>query len=402
MRKQYFFAWIVATWAINSCTLAYSQNLPQPKVWFSFNNLDANSNYNAEIGSGLYCDGLGHTQQSDRFSATNTAVNLNDPTGFLSVSSGKLFGAVSSGNSMPDNFTISFWVKAARDINDTKYHKLFFGGLDNSPFALLYNGSKGELFLRRWAHQTHTCYDYRFWAPAAFDIPGDQSQWYHIILVMGKRIDGMKFMKLYVGKNLLPGEKIKYDATGPRIVNDPDDILAMDFGGGYAQFGQQHVMEEIVQWGFGNADPTDQVHGSEITASVTIDDFAVWDVALTENQAKELFDCQRNNAADQCWSSSPALKIASPTAETREPFVVFPNPATDQITIVTNQSQSGRGYFELSNMEGKPFSVHEQMLNKGRNQIELTNLKARGVKSGVYFLHATTPSGKETVKIVIE
>jgi hypothetical protein len=317
------------------------------------------------------------------------------------VISGRLFGAVASGSNLPDNFTISFWAKAAQDIGDDKYHKLFYGGIHDTSFALIYSGG-GEFFLRRVAPQNNARYDYRFWKPAAFDIPDTQEHWYHIILVMGKRSDGMKYTKLYVGKKLPTGEKIKYDATGPRIVNDPDDVLAMDFGGGYAQFGQQNLFNSLANWGFGNADSDDPVYNTNITADITIDDFAVWDVALNENEAKTLFDCQRNNPANQCWSSSPALKIETPQQETKEPLTVFPNPASDEITVITTQVTEGRGYFELSGVEGKSFIVHEQDLKKGTNYVELKELKARGIKPGVYLLRMTTPANTETVKIQIK
>jgi len=291
---------------------------PSPVVYFSFNypqvpNRNAYYNeYNHSITAEK--NNSGFSGGTDRFGYNNAAVDfpITGTGGFptlsdrFTISPGHHFGANSG-----DNFTIACWVNIKdinRDIAGGGMRKIFYGAdqTGKATFALMYKGH--DILLRRFVNNNGVvdAFDYKFWAPAEFNTSG----WYEIFLVVGKRSpDNMQYVKLYIGKP----NYISYDAQGPRVVAPGSSSLAWNFAGAYAFCSVKDATNAAVDWGVGNTFETTALDGSILAPPDMIDDFAVWNTALSENDAKKLFLCQSQPTGrnDRCWAANP---LATSTA----------------------------------------------------------------------------------------
>ena len=387
----------------------------QPQVWFRLNASDVAPNALgipvafAHIGSislGLNDAGMGYTQ--DRFgnasSASTFAVNgyadVVDWTYVYFPPSKKLFGL---GN-IPENFTISCWVYVnPAETNITR--KIFFGGRLNSEFSLMHKGSK--IFLRRCVeYNNNKRFDYEFWSPASFDAG---EGWYQVIFSMGKDGSGVKRTKLYIGKP----SKMKYDQLGPRPVGQSTDPLDSNFGGGYALFGSQNIFNDLIVWGFGTHDNVDDVNNN-ILAVQKMDDFMIWDFVVTDDQAKAIFNCQKINDANFCFVQPQqtmrtgardvllAEDQASESKITDEETVIYPNPASNQLTVSLYMKEAGSVNLLINDLTGKILLQEIININKGRQEVTLENLKAKGLKSGIYILTIRIGSNQQNYKFIIQ
>lgn len=297
---------LLASFCLLFAVIANAQVLsgfPQPKVYYSFNQGTFSSSLGGYLDfykTGNFAGRLSETASPamDRFNSAANALFLTsagsttDNESF-DVFSGSLFGLISVGGAVPANFTFSCWINVP-SVTDNTPRKIWSAG----DFALIYKGH--DIFLRRKANGivNQRLYLYKFAAPASFDVSG----WHEIFLVFGTRAkDNAPFVKLYVGKPAY----IAYDNTGPRPVAANSSPLAWNFGGAYC-FLASGDLGPISQWSFGNRE-------NGYNSPNIIDDFAVWDVALTENQAKQLFDCQssENGRDNRCWDQNPIPDAAS-------------------------------------------------------------------------------------------
>lgn len=402
--------------ARNSCLIVLllvelygtAQNIAAPTVWFSFN---GTTPYNADYSNVKVQvqAGASVARIADRFNSTG-AMSFPDKQSSLVVTdvaasrtNVKLFGYTNSAGNLPDTFTISCWVYVSPQESPLQARKIFYTDVDDSRFALIHKGS--NIYLRRIAGTTSKHFDYLFGEPASFDAGNG---WYHVILVMGRRPDKAKYCKLYVGKPA----NVKYDATGPRTVSGTSDVLATDFGGAYAFTGVQDFMNNsVTAWGFGNADDSDPVHGSSIAPVQRIDDFAVWDIALTEMQAHDLFVCQKSKSADQCWTSNTgtARKVPvqitntdSAAEKTISAISVYPNPTSGELWVqlpaVTNSSTAN---LLLTDLNGKILFTRTIATGKTGQSVHL-DIRSVTKASGIYMLQVIIAGKVQTFKIVIQ
>lgn len=385
--------WVV--FAFSSLFMVKTEGqIARPTVWFSFDNTTSSSYGGVNSSGSSYS--LTSTFQN-RFSEANKVVQFTNTTGHLLTSAGKLFG-FTTGN-IPDNFTISCWVYV--DPTDTQVRKIFFSDSDNSRFGLFHQGK--EIFLRRIAGAGNVPFDYRFWAPASFDAG---TGWYQVILVMGKRsTDGAKYTKLYVGKKT---GRVKYDATGPRVVTTTGP-LETDFGGGYAFLGQQSFMNSTTQWGFGNADSSDPVSLTNIAAARSIDDFAVWGLAFTDMQAKALYDCQKVSSANTCWAASlvesPVDLLASVTKVNAWAIglAVYPNPTAGDLTLQITRAGAPEARIRVMDLSGRTLYTQSSAVDLDFSEIVIPDLKYKvGGNTGLYLLEVVTAQQRNVVKISVE
>lgn len=377
-------------------TIQVKSQIAQPTIWFSFDNT-LNSSYGSATSSGSNYN----FSDLNRFNESSKAVHFptTHTTGHLLTSSSKLFG-YTTGN-LPDNFTISCWVYV--DPSDTQVRKIFYSDSDDSRFGLLHKGK--DIFLRRVPSSNTTRFDYRFWAPASFDAG---TGWYHVIFVMGKRSsDNAKYCKLYIGKK--PGY-VKYDATGPRVITTTTDPLAPDFGGAYAFLGQQSFMNTTTQWGFGNGDSNDPVHTTNIAAVRRMDDFAVWGIALTDAQAKALYDCQKTSAANSCWSSSlvdnPVALVVGSSATTEIANIgltVYPNPTSGDLKVQITEAGAAEAQIRVLDLSGRMLYAQTSALDAGYTEVVLPDFKTKvGGNSGLYLLEVITAQQRHVVKVAVK
>jgi hypothetical protein len=286
---------------------------PSPKVYYSFNAsaFDINKlGYIDHYNSGKYAirsiSSPNRSNTTDRFQRAVEAlfVTLQGSTTdneAWDVVSGKAFGLLPANASLPDNFTIACWVNIP-SVSDGVERGILYG---RPNFALTYKGH--DIFLRRFASGTtgNGLFDYKFWAPASFDTPG----WYELFLVFGTRpADKLRYVKIYVGK---PGY-IAYDGSGPKVVASNSSPLAWNFGGGYAFMNTIDGYNGDTVWGFGNPFYNSPSDRQTLRSVYLMDDVAVWDQALSENDAKRLFDCQSQFSGrdDRCWAGIPVPELA--------------------------------------------------------------------------------------------
>lgn len=390
-----------------------AQTVPRPGLWFSFNG----ANYTiADYGSATVVASASHSVRNsrDRFYHDSSAANFwieqdkltnlvtVDPT-FLDPAARKLFGFVSTPDALPNNFTISCWVYVdGTDLYTPR--KIFYTDNNDSRFALIHKGA--DIYLRRTAHNnttnTDNRFDYYFGAPATFDAG---TGWYQVILVMGKRAaDGAKYTKLYVGK---PGN-VKYDATGPRVIEQyPHDVLASDFGGAYAFTGVQDFMNtSITEWGMGNADDNDPKFSSDIAPVLSMDDFAVWGEALTDMQAFTLFNCQKYSEADECWAGSTGRIATKPAADTivktNTAIIVYPNPVSNQLRVKIPAIQStGSIWLTLVDLNGRTLYRKSVPAQKAGQTLVIDHMRSHVPTVGIYLLEVVTPGQHKTFKILV-
>ena len=287
-------------------------DFPSPVVYFSFNmpQVPNRNAYYDEYDHSITADGggTGFNGGADRFGSFNAALDFPiTGTGGLPVlnqhfvvAPGHHFGANSG-----DNFTIACWVNIkniSRDIAGGATRKIFYcvDQTNQATFALMYKGQ--DILLRRFLNNNGVvdAFEYKFWAPAQFNTDG----WYEIFLVVGKRSpDNMQYVKLYIGKP----NYISYDGQGPRVVAPGSDPLAWNFAGAYAFCSVKDGTNAAVEWGLGNTNERTTIDGSTLAPPDDIDDFAVWNTALSENDAKRLFLCQSQSSGrnDACWATHP-------------------------------------------------------------------------------------------------
>ena len=374
---------------------------PTPVVYFSFNYPQVpnrNAYYN-EYNHSITADNgsTGYNGGTDRFGINNAALEfpIAGTGGFPSlnehftISPGHHFGANSG-----DNFTVACWVNIKdinRDIAGGGMRKIFYGAdqTGKATFALMYKGH--DILLRRFVNNNGVvdAFDYKFWAPAEFNTSG----WYEIFLVVGKRSpDNMQYVKLYIGKP----NYIAYDVLGPRVVGPTFSSLAWNFAGAYAFCSVKDGTNAAVEWGVGNTFELKALDGSTMAPPDMIDDFMVWNTALSENDAKRLFLCQSQSAGrnDRCWMANPITTRSMTTPANR----------VDSIAVRSGNKleafAKGKGTLEVNLTLGEPqgynlylYDINGRLITKkeylaGFQGLNVQQLPVNGLPQGIYIVKA--------------
>jgi len=87
-------------------------------------------------------------------------------------------------------------------------------------------------------------------------------------------------------------------------------------------------------------------------------------------------------------------------AQVQSELLVYPNPATQTLTVELDASTNGQSSLSLLDMLGREVMTHPNVFvaNGGRST---TQLDVSQLNSGIYYVVVTTPEGKLTSKIVI-
>jgi len=80
-----------------------------------------------------------------------------------------------------------------------------------------------------------------------------------------------------------------------------------------------------------------------------------------------------------------------------EPYLVFPNPFTDDLNIVINSDVAGTAHFAIYNTIGKKVIDLEYEINRGMNEITINALH---LPPSLYYLRIEYPGITRTVKVV--
>ncbi|MFT3826599.1 MAG: T9SS type A sorting domain-containing protein [Chitinophagaceae bacterium] len=394
------------------CSVAQT-GIPTPAVWFS---LPTSDNWNKSVYGNARVMGYngGGAYMNINDGAVNFGSASNPRMGSLVIvdtnnikENVKLFGYGDASTAFPDNFTIACWIYAYPAENPAYARKIFYTDFGDSRFALIHKGA--DIYLRRTAPNEQALsdrhFDYLFGAPASLDAG---EGWYYLTLVMGKRSDNSRYTKLYVGKPA----KVKYDATGPRIVATTSDVLATNFGGAYAFTGVQSFMKtSVTEWGLGNVDDSDPVHGQLIAPVAKLADFTVWGTALTDSLARVLFNCMDTRSQNLCWAA-PAnqLKIiqkqTTATDSSAEKAIktisVYPNPGSGELWVQLPAADNGStASLLLTDLNGKVLYTRTVATGKTGQSVHLDVRSATKTK-GIYMLQVAMAGKAQTFKIIIQ
>ncbi len=94
-----------------------------------------------------------------------------------------------------------------------------------------------------------------------------------------------------------------------------------------------------------------------------------------------------------------ARVITAMPEESFSPVIsVFPNPAVDELTIVTVQQESLS--IEITDLQGK--LVRQLPSNEGRGPVEQHKINVSGLAKGLYILNVSGKTGRQSLKISIQ
>ena len=80
-------------------------------------------------------------------------------------------------------------------------------------------------------------------------------------------------------------------------------------------------------------------------------------------------------------------------------LVAYPSPFTSEMRLSLNSAVQGQGLVSIKDMTGRSVAQRQVALGQGSNDVEMANLT--GLKSGIYLVHVTLPSGQvQNVRVV--
>lgn len=87
---------------------------------------------------------------------------------------------------------------------------------------------------------------------------------------------------------------------------------------------------------------------------------------------------------------------------TDEETVIYPNPASNQITVSLYMNKAGSVNLLINDLTGKNLLNETKNVGIGRQEITIENLKAKGLKTGVYILKVLSNAIEYNVKLIVE
>lgn len=105
------------------------------------------------------------------------------------------------------------------------------------------------------------------------------------------------------------------------------------------------------------------------------------------------------------WSYyNDSRRIGSDELASDGALTVYPNPTAGNLTVNFTQENTGAVQFNVVDITGKLVFTQQQNVEEGEQEVVLADLKAKGVKPGVYFLQVTPADvrRRKIVKIVVE
>ncbi|RYY58595.1 MAG: T9SS type A sorting domain-containing protein [Chitinophagaceae bacterium] len=81
---------------------------------------------------------------------------------------------------------------------------------------------------------------------------------------------------------------------------------------------------------------------------------------------------------------------------------VYPNPVKQDLVVNLSSSTAERVTITLNDVNGRRLFIRQQQLVVGQNQFRIDNVKANGLKPGIYFLSVLKAGKPETFKVAVE
>jgi opacity protein-like surface antigen len=345
MKRKSLLLTAVATLGLAAATIAQTvpNYVPTNGLvgWWPFN-----GNANDESGNGNNGTVNGATLTTDRFINTNSAFKSGQLTPLISVSNITLNSS---------SFTCSYWIKYSSNPINTSIADVSHEWLNNGIFTTYRQLNSTLSFATRGVNQI-TSYN-------SIDTLG----WHHIVIMRNNNL-----MKTWVD-----GINVAIDSLVP--VNSITNSKTFYIGG---------------DPGNTSINPLAKFNGK-------IDDVALWNRALTQQEITDLYNgniCYQNITVTDTLIINTNLVGFNPVTY-QNSIKIFPNPTNDHITIDYGNFATLSGYqLKIENSLGQ--QVFQTTINQQSNYLNLSNWGG----NGIYFLRLIDPQGNtiDIRKIVLQ
>lgn len=96
---------------------------------------------------------------------------------------------------------------------------------------------------------------------------------------------------------------------------------------------------------------------------------------------------------------SGVISVSEDFADNRAGFVIFPNPATEKVTVWVPSDSSANIQFEICNINGQIVRSYKNNTSQGR---DYADLNIRGIKAGNYFLIVKSGIRQSVEKLIVK
>ena len=313
--------------------------------WWPFN-----GNANDESGNGNNGTVNGATLTMDRFGNANKAYSFDGVNDFISMNNAPL-------TNFP--FTLSGWIKCNVLANDPMISLGEYGTTNQKLyFTPSYNGTGKPSIGTAGANEI-----------TSKDAVATIGNWHHVVVVVNSY--NTNSVLFYFDGKLLSGNTTKG-------TNIPFPLNNTGF-----TIGKHSITSGI---NFANA---------------SIDDIAIWNRALTEQEIKNIYNgniCYQNVTVTDTLLINTTITGFNPITY-QNTIKVFPNPSKDQITIDFGNFNTLNGYqLKITNSIGQ--QMYQTAINKQSVNISLGSWTGKGL----YFIQIIDGNGNtiETRKILIQ
>ncbi len=103
-----------------------------------------------------------------------------------------------------------------------------------------------------------------------------------------------------------------------------------------------------------------------------------------------------------CGGSARPAPIAITQTNTISPIVVYPNPATENISVQLGIKNAGKVNITIADMSGRLLYNKQQVYAAGKHTISIASLKQKGIIAGTYLLKVTTAEETKLSKLIVQ
>lgn len=322
----------------------------------------------------------GVTKAPDRFGRTDSAASFPTTNAYIKLPAfwgTYLSNYVPYTKNNPKGFTLSYWINIMQQrsspsggielpfkASDTA-NKIFYGRKNNQD---LFGMQKivDRLGMYRYNDITATRYPWYLWFydPISFR---KTTGWFHVIWTQYNDWLTIHFFK-------------------------PDGTYFCQ-----SMYMEIQDLNQLTDWGLGNN------AGNTTAQSLILDDFRVYNWPLSPTEAQKLDSLERPPSlpmARVCASCAEKQKevTADAVATTDNSLQVYPNPASNNVTIKLHVQQDDQVLVTIFNTEGKPLIRKTWRLTAGNRLITLEDLH---LSNGLYFISIQGGGNNESRKLTI-
>lgn len=314
----------------------------------------------------------GVTGATDRFSRTDSAASFSTSNAYITLPS--FWGTYmddykiyTNDTPNPKGFTISYWMHITTNMSTPA------GGI-NMPFdgsthrtKVFYGRQSGEdLFgmqeildrigIFRYNDITATRYPWYLWLYDPMSFRNDIG-WYHIVWVQYQ-----DWMRMYI-----------YKPDGEMVCNSY-----------YIEIPE--AIKSLTDWGLGNN------AGTSASQTLILDDFKIFNWPLSPYDVNGLDSIERPpngpyaKPCRSCLTMEEEDWDAHITRLEQDKFIMYPNPASDKVTLQMNVNEEEHIYLNVSGIDGRVYMRKEYDLVQGKNVFVLNDLE---MPPGNYFVTIT-------------